>query len=575
MSKYDSRSMNTNESGKVDVGSLLREGVNDQQALAKLREQYPNDKELVNKMFTEWEEQNNRIRRKAKKFAELILTRYNHLGPKRIMEKAKKLKKKYNFSEDEFQAFVNIALSDKALSAINVYNTPNTPMSKTLGQLDATMVKMNVKANEMDVLQEILRMHQDNSALHTQVVLQSLTYQDCENGAIAGRYDANFNNVLTHVHPVVAALFLPRIKYLDEHMLIGSISSIVASRHQNASIKDRPTWELYWDIITDPNEMACVNNKDSSLIDLRNRAKLQVELWKSVQNLRQGKYYAPEVAGFVPAVDQCRNYVFDSADYMMVKDEGTILRRLLGAFSLRPTIVSFSPLHSAQSLNYPLNSMAVTQITTIPIVNLRIPYNVRNSTSSVHINEALEQPDYYVENKMIVAKVKSVMYSRDVIFFYVNRRFQNMNYVKLTAPYVFQNLPITTSGFETLNEVPVYFDPTLPIGDDQFRFRSVVMVQRANLIHNDYRGTNQDLIIGCITGVVVPPMEGRNETTTAIIYDPLSAKDRSVSDPTTNHQPISIVPTDALNTDRQDTLEARAFATGTIFVYVKQNFPMF
>lgn len=567
--------MNTNESGKVDVGSLLREGVDDQQALSKLREQYPNDRDLVSKMFGEWEEQNNRIKRKAKKFAELILTRYNHLGPKRIMEKAKKLKKKYNFSEDEFQGFINIALSDKALSAVNVYNTPNTPMSKTLGQLDTSMAKMNVKPNETDILQEILRMHQDNSTLHTSVVIQSLTYRDCAPEALSGTYDPKKHNVLVHIHPVIAALFFPRIKYLDEHMLIGSIPSIVAARHQNIPIKDRPTWELYWDIITDPNEMACVNNKDSSVVDLRNRSKLQVELWKCVQNLRQGKYFEPEVAGFVPAVDQCRNYVFDSADYMLVKDEGTILRRLLGAFSLRPTIVSFSPLHGAQSLNYPLNSMAVTQVTTIPIVNLRIPYNVRNVNVRVHLNESLEQPDFYVENKMIVAKVKSVMYSRDVLFFYVNRRFQNMNFTRLTAPYLFQNLPITTSGFETLNDVPVNFDHSVVIGDDSFRLRSVVMVQRAGFVHPDeFRGPNQDLIIGCVAGIVVPPSAdtNRNETT-FVMYDPLSAKDKFLDgNQYSNYSPISWIDSaPTLYGGATDSFEDRAQTTGTIFVYAKQH----
>jgi len=51
--------------------------------------------------------------------------------------------------------------------------------------------------------------------------------------------------------------------------------------------------------------------------------------------------------------------------------------------------------------------MAVTQVTSIPIFNLRIPYNVnQRSQIRVHLNDALEQPDMYVENKMIVPKVK-------------------------------------------------------------------------------------------------------------------------------------------------------------------------
>jgi hypothetical protein len=507
--------MNTNESsGKVNVGSLLREGLNDQQVLAKLRDQYPSDKELVRKMFDEWEEQNNRIKRKARKFAELILTRYNHLGPKRILEKARKFKAKYNFTEDEFEAFKNLALSDKALSQTNMYNSPNTPMGKTLGQMDTTMSKMNVKPNELDVLQEILRMHQDNSTLHTQVVLQSLmyrvtqqptqpTYPEIPPEALYGKFISTEHNVLNHVHPVVAALFLPRIKYLDEHMLIGSISSIVASRHQNMPIKDRPTWELYWDIITDPNEVACVGHKDSPVADLRNRVALQVELWKAVKNLRQGRFFDPEVAGFTAAVDRCRNYVFDAADYMLVKDEGTILRRLLGAFSLRPTVVSIEPFaynlggnFGPGVFNYPLAGAVAKQVVTIPVINLRIPFLASpapgqlldlSKVTPILLNQALDQTETYVENRMIVPKKKEVLYSRDVVFFYINRRYQQFNFQTLAAPYATLNqLPVTASGFETLNVHDVEYTEDLTLkGSDKFLLESAVSVTSTNMVNTD------------------------------------------------------------------------------------------
>lgn len=468
----------------ADLGKLLKQGASDQQVLATLREKYPNDRDLVSKVFSEYEEKMSRIRRKAQKFAQLILTRYSHLGPKRIMEKARKYKKKYEFSDDEFSAFVNIALSDKAFANTNNnYNVPNTPMSRALGHTSDVQGKMLVKPNELETLQEILRMHQENGALHTQVIVQSLLYNECSIQAMYGKYENKKDNVYSHVSPVLAALFLPRIRYLDEHMLIASISGVVASRNAGTPIRTQPDYELYYDMITDPNEVACTTNRDSPIADLRNRVRLQVELWKNVRDLRMGRYFSPDAANFSSAVDACRNNVFDTPDMAHVRDEGAILRRLMGAFSLRPTVVAIQTITSnAMSLNYPLNSLALTQVTTIPIINIRLPLNPP-AGSTVNMQNALRQPDWYVENKLIVPKHKQVMYSRELIVFYVNRRYQNLNFGKLTMPYQFGMLPTTVTGFESLNDAALEFTPVINLPSDNYKLKSFVSVVTTNLTH--------------------------------------------------------------------------------------------
>lgn len=465
--------------------------------LATLREKYPNDRDLVSKVFSEYEEKMSRIRRKAQKFAQLILTRYSHLGPKRIMEKARKYKKKYDFSDDEFSAFINIALSDKAFANTNNnYNVPNTPMSRALGHTSDVQGKMLVKPNELETLQEILRMHQENAALHTQVIVQSLLYSECAPQALYGKYENKKDNVYSHIHPVVAALFLPRIKYLDEHMLIASIAGVVAARNAGTPIRTQPDYELYYDMITDPNEIACSTNRDSPMADLRNRVRLQVELWKSVRDLRMGRYFSPDAANFSMAVDACRNNVFDTPDMAHVRDEGTVLRRLMGAFSLRPTVVSIQTITSnAMTLNYPLNELALTQVTTIPIINIRLPLNPV-SGATVNMQNALRQPDWYVENKLIVPKHKQVMYSRELVIFYVNRRYQNLNFGKLTMPYTFGTLPTTVSGFESLNNASLQYTPEIKISDSVFELKSLVSVETTRLVNIRTEEEAKTLIIG-------------------------------------------------------------------------------
>jgi len=562
---------------KVSVQSLIREGLNDDaQALNKLRDQY-NDRELVNKMFTEYEEKMDKIRRKARKFANAVITKYSHMGTKKIMEKARKLKKKYDFTDDEFNAFVNIALGEKSLQ--NVYNVPNTPLSRTLGYTPETSTtKLQYKQNEMPMIQNILTLYAETSSLHTQVVVQSLLYKDCAPEALTGEYKSDKHNAYTHIPAVIAALFLPRIKYIDEHMLIANISGIIANKYNGVAIKTQPDYELFYDMITDPNEVACSNNKDNAYIDVFNRAKVQVELWKLVKELRMGRYYTDSSA-LMLALEQCKTGIFDSPEMSYVRDEGTLLRKLMGVFSLRPTIVSIMPITATSGItvNYPLTSLSLQQVTTIPIINLRIPLMQKGINVRVNMTDGLEQADSYVENKMIVTKMKSVIYSRDLVVFYVNRRFQNVNFARLVAPYTFNRLPTTLTGFETLNETVVNYQDTIYIGDELFTLRSAVMVEKTNILHKDsLQGQDiygKELIIGTTAGIVMPqdPANGIFEST-YVVYDPYGASHKyELNQQLSSRSPITEVPHISLRGGDVESFTDRLQNRGTVFIYVKNK----
>lgn len=579
MSYPETRGINTNTKEidtRAEVGKLIRERADDVQVLQRLKDKY-GDREMVNRVFNEYEKRMNHIKRKAQKFAQLVLTRYNHLGTYRIMEKARKLKKKYDFTDDEFHAFVNIALSDKNISGVNVYNVPNTPMSKTLGYMpDAAVGKLTYKPEDAKYLQEILALHQSSMALHAQVVAQSLIYRDVAPEALTGKFDRSKNNPYNYIHPVVAALFLPRIKYIDEHMLIGSISNIVVTRQSGNPIKIQPDWELFYDIITDPNEIACMSYRESPMQDLLQRVKLQVELWKAVRDLRSGRYYPGdlEAASFMNALDSCKTGIFDSPDMAFVKDEGTILRKLMGAFSLRPTIISITPFGGTMTLNFPMQSYALTQVTSIPIVNFRLPLNLRNLNVRVNLQEALEQPDMYVENKMIVTKMKNIIYSRDFIVFYVNRRYQNINFARLVAPYNFTMLPTTLSGFETINEVQVNYPQVLNIGDDTFSLKSVVMIEKSCFNRDPTRDPIKEIIVGSSAGIIVgEDITSGRTSRSCFIYDPQSAAIKLENDAGMyeDRTPVTWVPCTGgmFGSNDIEPFDSRASKRGTIYIYVK------
>jgi len=545
---------------------LIKKDIDDVQALKTLRERY-GDK-FTEKIFDVYKERKRLIEKKASKFASLMFTKYTNLGLPALLEKARKYKKKYELSEAEFAAFISHSLNNKKFVETNLYNQPTTPMSKTLGyHADISAGKMNVPTSELDVLQDIMKMHAEAGVLHETIKIQSLTYEDCAPHAITGKYDSTKFNSYSFIHPVVAALFFPRIRYIDEHMLLSSIGNIVYCRYNGVPIRTQPDYEVYWDLITDPNEIVCVSPKESSLVDLRNRYKLQIELWKLVRELREGRYYSETFRDFNMVLDSCRNGTFDAPDMSNVRDEGTVLRRLFGMVGLRPTTISTSNVTTTvMTGNYNLNPMALTQVFSIPIVNMRLPFNFRHRGISVRIEEALEQPDWFVENKMLVMKLKSIIYSRDIIVFYANRRFQSLNFARINAPYNFTVLPPTHSAFETINDINVNYDPSIIVGDDRFYLRSVVFVERAI--------TNKDLIIGSSTGLIVRrDLSSGRFSTTYLLYNPQASvvKFESGGRYVANPPLVEIPGHTPFTPGAVESFQKRASTRGTIFIYVKDR----
>jgi hypothetical protein len=560
-----------NNSTAIDneVRELIKKTGSEYEALTELNTKYGEDK-MIKTVFTAYKDKMDYIRRKADKFKNVLVSKYGNMNMpfSEIMRKAKKYSIKYKFTNDEFDAFFKLACSDNTLNTTNIYNVPATKMGNTLGYSSAMAVgdKLKVKENEYSVLDKILKIHTATKPLHQQIILQSLTYRDCATEALYGKFDSMRHNPYSYIHPVIAALFLPKVNYLDEHMLIASIANIVKSKREGLPIVTKPEFELFWDIVTDPNELECVDMRASPIEDLLNRIYVQNILWESVLSLRRGVYYNEKLASFLMAIDNCSGSVFDTPDLVYVKDEGTILRRLLGAFSLRPTVVTTTPLYNGAVSNFsPVN---LSQVTTVPVITLRIPLNISNKNVSVKLREGIEQAQWYLENKKIIPKSQSIIHSRDVVFFYVPRRYQNINFARLTAPFNFANLPVTVSGFEKINDVVVDFDYNLTIMNDSFNLRSVVIIERSK--------TNSNLIVGCSTLIVVDGTP-YGDADGYIIYDPQGAAiayNNPQNQPSRSSPISKIRNTPSYSNDVNNEYPSfydLASKCGTIFMYVKQE----
>lgn len=466
------------------------------------------DEEIVDNAMKKYTNKKNRIIKLAEKIKERLVSKYPNLTMKEYIEKISEYKKKYEFDDSEMQTILNlIFLSKSTFSNPDAFDVNYNEMSKALGFVPASYNlsgKLKVKeGEERNNLQLILNGASFTKELHDQVTLQSLIYTDCDPASISTDFDKNKINIFSFIHPVVAALFIPKFELLDQHIILASIAKIIAYKANNQDLQTQPEYELYWDIATDPAETACVN-KTKPFTDLLHRCNVQIKLWEAILNLRQGKYYTNDLTSFIQAIDNCKASVFDAADLAYVKDEGTIMRKLLAAFSIRPTIVITMPVYGITPLTSHISSVSSSQITTLSMITMRIPMSLGMKSEPIDINSALNQEQLYIHHRQLTVKQQQILYSRELLIFYIHRRYQSFNTSKLTNPYTISYLPITMNQFEKLQDAVVSFTETIFIPstdkvNQTFNLKSVVCVETKDIVNDrdcDKEIKNQ-LIVSC------------------------------------------------------------------------------
>lgn len=550
----------------------------DQQVISFLKKDL-NESKAVELAYDYYKKRLEYIRAKAAKFMDALLRRYAgvNLTTRQIIEKAKKYADKHGWTDGEFHMFYNLLVSDRTKPYQSMFNIPSTPMSRTLGySIDAVMGdKLNITDEDREPLQYIRETDKQYKQLHSRLILQTLMYTDCGRDALIGEFDRTkrSHNSFKYVHPVLAALYIPKISYIEERTLLASISNIVACKSEGKPIQTLHEYELYWDMITDPNQTVSITERVKPMQDLKNRVALQTKLWESVMYLRLGKYYDDDSAGFIDAVAKCQNNIFDAPDMIYTHDEGMIIRRLFNAFSLRPTVVSIA---SITGMPVAVGGVSMvppsySQITTIPMLTLRLPQFAGSNMASINIEDSLNQPQWFIEGKTLVARSQSIVFSRNLIVFYVNRRFKAINFAELNQPYAFKGLPPTLSGVETLNDIKVNCNQDLNIGHDVFGLRSVVCLETATV------GNNSKLIVGSTTCIVRPADPSIGLVNDVYLhYDPQGA---GYSHPLpggayAEYAPVTEIQRDSPNVYGTGTMRAfypLAERRGTIFVYVKKQ----
>lgn len=485
--------------------------------MTELQHKY-NDSELYSAIFKKVEHRLNKEDKYVEHVKNKLLSKYPNMSKKEYINKIYEYKERHKWTESTTDRIINKVL----FSSTNDYEVSEkmfgyNKMSRALGFVAPTLnnytnlvVEGEKEAHSLD---QIIRLYSESSDLHQQVYIQSIAYEGSDKyNRYAPNYDITKVQVYNHIHPIVFALFIPKFDYLDQHMLWASIPKIIVSRKENVGLLSKHEIDLFNDIATDPSETACVHNS-KPFQDLLARSIFQVELWKSVLDLRLGRFYPNNcfINQFMQAVNNCKSNIFDAYDLRYAVDEGTILRKLFSAFSLRPTLVTTYPVMSNVPMSITVIPNIVTQkLNTLPLVCLRLQSNMLSlkppSTPSpglIDILNCLSQDQLYITGRQIAFRKQEVIYSREILVIYVNRKVNNVNLYRIINPFTITSLPVAMShGFPSLIDTEIdcnkdiellnLDDSTVPViaaNKKKYKLKSVICVKEYQLHTSTTIGT--------------------------------------------------------------------------------------
>jgi hypothetical protein len=534
----------------------------------RLRQKY-GDSNVADKIQKMYLDKYHTLSKKAKKFAKLIREKFPPDYPfHTLLEKARIAKDRYSLTENEFAEFQRIFEQELVDSKSPEILVPFNNITKVLGSVyvEHQGFNSNLGSKDWEKLQEIVKLHASTKLLHSQVILQALQYEVYAHEAINGVYDRNLHNPADAIHPVIAALFFPKIHFVDMFFLQANIAGIVTARYKNNSFSTRADYELFHALSTDPNDVVC--DGYSIMTDLYNRAVVQKHLWNCVLNLRNGTYFHPSFNEFLSAIDTCRLNKYDNPDLVYGRNDGVIIKRLFNCFSFRPTVISTMPVFNV-TVN-PFQQTINPIVTKLPMINLRLPNIFSNNQDPVKLTDALEQNQMFIGEKgLFIPRKTNLLFSRDVLVFHVDRR---SNVIKLAdlQPFNIATLPTALSGFDQINSHIIDFDTSFTHGNNVYDLYSVVIANVNNLGKSKY-------IIGSST-ICMKHSEIGDQLLNddgCFHYDPYSvyrySLDNKEGRKTSITKPITEISSINTPSELGHNLRTLAEECGMIFIYATKN----
>jgi hypothetical protein len=597
MDKSNSTRNEDKRSRDGDFEYYLKSGFPSHQVVATLRSQGKDQKE-VDAFIEKYDASRKKIAKVIKKFVFKIEAKYGQLDIPELIKKGINFASKYNFTQAEKDAFINLVMRNDVDTAYVPYEDVNyTEMSKFLGVSNVTAHTFNVSAVDQPSLNEIARLYELTKPLHSAIRNNIITYRDFPYEMFTSHFSRGKHNPYVFIHPLIVALFLPRIEYLERRIMYSNIGRLTVQRTQqyfqsqsdrkfrnlNITLNDvlpgelEADLELISDIAKDPNSLNYISD-ETPMKNLLSRYSVQIELWKNILLLRNGEFYSKstsfdkidnDISRLTNILSAYEWTYFDSPDMSHVQDEGTMLRKILAVFSIRPTLTQISSyLNQAGIGQTNLGSVSRSTFIYTPVCNIKLPVSVIGSSSvkSVNLEQALSQSDWFIENKMLIPKSKAVIYSKQVLFFYVNRRYQSP-ITTSTVTFNYVAIPTSMSNLTSINTVELDYKSRMRLGNDEFNLRSVVCV---NPLYNGKLST------GCSTLIVLPVdiTSGRTAEMYAY-YNPIHTSMKVSKVNGTNElrelNTITFMHRSHSVNNSTPSFNEMTRSYGTIFVYVKKE----
>ena len=548
------------------------------------------DQKIVDAIYDCYKEEREDIEKLAKKIKEKMYLKYPNLSVEEYIEKVNRYQKKYEFSNDKKKLIINAIFVDKR-PFMHEYgkDMPYTQMSKTLGykpqNYSYSTGKMTVQQEDMEYLNAIILLNNSTKNLHNQLKLQTFIYSFSDTVLqYTGVINRSTTDIYNCVHPVIAALFFPRIQYIEQRMIMASIADMVCKLKEGIPFHTMPEIDLYDDICRDPVDNQCTNS-DSVFQNLLQRAKVQTLLWNEVLNLRQGKYYNSNMITLMDALTACTKHNY-APDFTYVKDCGTIMRALYSAFSFRPINVVAMPDVSVFSNALPqINPCSV--FTTIQMVNVIMDPLTDSNDTSVDLKDYLQSKPVLRQtgHTLVQMRQQKIQSCYDVLTFYVPRKQINPIVCLKNKPYSFTQIPITTAGFERVNSRCVCVldldttDPTkvtsktIEVGQDEFNLQSCVVIET---ICPEIMG-RQEVVAGCATVIHTTAKEDPH-CHCWLYYSPLGLLTGHIEPPESEKAssygiktfcPITMF--DTADEKSRENLTDSVQKNGTLYIYVSKE----
>lgn len=488
--------------------------------IRNLREVYKNDEKLMGKAHKYFVKRFNAINEHAKEFKTKLMAKYQYMDLTKIMKKAAEYAAKYRMTPAEYHLFVNLIKKDHA-GKFNKYTyEERTDMGRALGYEPKKFIKLSYTPEDKKFLDSIMAFYKQCMKLDKTVKVNALTYKSCDPIVINAKYNKYSDNKEGSqiIHPLLAAMFIPKISAFDERMLMTSIPYIITSIYNGDDIKDYPNKFLYDDIVTDKNQPAY--SAMSPYQDLYTRSVLQAKLWEGVLQLRNGNFYHFDNEEFNEVISKYPANIFDAPDMLFAQDAGNILRRIMNAFSFNPTVVKVTKTndkyYALESGTYKVKvDDDKKYVSIVPMINVRLPTE-NQERYNIKLDDNIKSSQWFSKEDDLtpVPYEQKIINSEGVLIFYVNRSYNTisvsteeqdlekklMNRHNLAESTIYQNyinsLPLMFSNVQKINDMAIKVPSTMSINGHQFGLRSVVLAESVKLGDTRIIGDTSAIIYG-------------------------------------------------------------------------------